>query len=66
MPRYFFHMHFNDDSVAIDPVGIDVPSLEMAIAEAKKARLEIMDEEALDQLWLEIMDEAGRIVAKVG
>jgi hypothetical protein len=66
MPRYFFHMHFNVDDVARDPIGIDLPNLELAIAEAEKARVEIMDEEALDQLWLEIMDEAGRVVAKVG
>jgi hypothetical protein len=66
MPRYFFHMHINEDDVARDPVGIEVPNLEMAIAEAEKARVEIMDEDALDQLWLEIMDEAGQVVAKVG
>ena len=65
MPRYFFHMHFDGD-VARDPIGIEVDDLEEAIAQAKEARAEIMDEEALDQLWLEIMDESGRILAKVG
>jgi hypothetical protein len=65
MPRYFFHMHFDGD-VARDPIGIEVADLEEAIAQAKEARAEIMDEEALDQLWLEIMDEGGRILAKVG
>ena len=65
MPRYFFHMHFDGD-VARDPIGIEVADLEEAIAQAKEARAEIMDEEALDQLWLEIMDESGRILAKVG
>ena len=65
MPRYFFHMHF-DDEVARDPLGIDVTDLNAAVAEAEKARLEIMKEEALDHLWLEIMDETGRLVAKVG
>jgi hypothetical protein len=65
MPRYFFHIH-TDEEVARDPIGIDLPDLAHAIAEATKARVEIMDEEALDQLWLEIMDESGRVVAKVG
>ena len=65
MPRYFFHIHVDDD-VARDVIGIDLPDLNEAIAEANKARAEIMDEEALDQLWLEIMDESGHVVAKVG
>jgi hypothetical protein len=39
--------------------------LPKAVAEARKARIEIMDEDALDQLWLEIMDEGGRVVAKI-
>ena len=65
MPQYFFHIHV-DEEVARDPIGIDLRDLNHAIAEANKARLEIMDEEALDQLWLEIMDESGRVVAKVG
>ena len=65
MPRYFFHIHVDAD-VARDVIGIDLPDLNEAIAEANKARVEIMDEEALDQLWLEIMDERGRVVAKVG
>ena len=65
MPRYFFHIHFDGD-VARDPTGIEVAGLDHAIAEAKEARAEIMDEEALDQLWLEIMDARGRGLAKVG
>jgi hypothetical protein len=65
MPRYFIHMHFAGD-VARDPIGIEVADLPTAVAEARKARLEIMDEEQLDQLWLEIMDERGRVLARVG
>jgi hypothetical protein len=48
------------------PIGVVVADLNHAIAEANKARLEFMDEEALDQLWVEIMDKSGRVVAKVG
>ena len=65
MPRYFFHIHFGGD-IARDPIGIEVADLEHAIAEAQEARAEIMHEEALDQLWLEIMDESGHVFAKVG
>ena len=65
MPRYFFNMHFDGD-IARDPIGIEVANLDDAIAQAKEARAEIMDEEALDHLWLEIMDESGRVLAKVG
>ncbi len=65
MPRYFFQLHFDGD-IARDPIGVEVSDLDHAIAEAKKARAELMDEEALDQLWLEIMDESGRVLAKVG
>ena len=28
MPRYVFHMHF-DDATARDPLGIDVPNLKL-------------------------------------
>jgi hypothetical protein len=65
MPRYFFHMHFNGD-VERDPIGIEIPSLARAVAEATKALTELIDEEALDELRLEIMDQSGRVLAKVG
>ena len=54
-----------EGDVGRDPVGIEVADLEHAIAGAKEARAEIMDEDARDELWLEIMDEHGRL-AKVG
>ena len=65
MPRFFFKLHFDGD-VARDPIGIEVSDLNHAIAEAEKARAEIIDEEALDLLWLEILDGSGRVLAKVG
>jgi hypothetical protein len=65
MPRYFFHMHFDGD-VGRDPIGIEIPSLARAVAEATKALAELIDEEAVDELRLEIMDESGRVLAKVG
>jgi hypothetical protein len=65
MPRYFFNLHLDGD-VARDPIGIEVPDLDSAIADVQRARAELIDEEAIDELRLEIMDEHGRIVAKVG
>jgi hypothetical protein len=65
MPRYFFHVHC-DDEVHRDDEGLELSSLRTAVAEATKARTEIMTEDELDELWLEIMDQSGRIVAKVG
>ena len=65
MPRYFFHVHVGD-KVERDPVGLEFSDLKDAIEEAQRARIEIMTEDDLDQLWLEIMDQSGLIVAKVG
>jgi len=64
MPRYYFHVHIGD-KVERDTVGLEFSDLDDAIASAKQVRVEIVHEDHLDQLWLEIMDEDGRIVAKV-
>ena len=65
MPRYFFNVHF-DRHIARDPVGVEVADLAEAVTQAKKARAEIMHEDDLAQLWLEIVDERGLVLAKVG
>jgi hypothetical protein len=65
MPRYFFNVHF-DDHVARDPVGVEVVDLTEAVSQAEKARSEIMREDELDRLWLEIVDEHGQVLARVG
>ena len=64
MPRYFFNVHLGD-TIEQDTVGVELPSLEEAIADAWRARAEIMTEDELDELWLEIMDEVGSVVATV-
>ena len=64
MPRYFFHVHIDDD-VKRDQVGLELPNLDNAVAEAQRAASEIMNEDRLDDLWLEIMDQSGRLLAKV-
>ena len=65
MPRYFFNVHF-DDHVTRDPVGVEVADLVEAVNQAQKARAEIMDEDELTHLWLEIVDERGLVLARVG
>jgi 2-iminoacetate synthase ThiH len=65
MPRYFFHVHCKDN-VQLDDEGLELSSLRKAVVEANQARAEIMSEKKLDELWLEIMDRAGHVVAKVG
>jgi hypothetical protein len=65
MPRYFFNVHF-DHHVARDPVGVEVADLAEAVNQAQKARAEIMGEDDLGQLWLEILDERGEALARVG
>ena len=65
MPRYFFHAHF-DEGITRDSTGLEFPNLNHAIAEADRARFELLTEEAHGQLWLEIMDNSGLVVAKVG
>ncbi len=64
MPRYFFHVHLGE-TVERDTMGLEFPTLDDAIADAKRARAEIMLEDALDELWLEIMDQSGKVVAMV-
>ncbi len=46
-------------------MGLELPTLNDAITNAEKARIEIMLEDALDELWLEIMDQSGNVVALV-
>ena len=64
MPRYFFHVHFGK-MIERDTVGLELSALDDAIADAEQARIEIMLEDALDELWLEIVDQSGSVVAMV-
>ena len=65
MPRYYFHVHY-DDHDEEDVAGLELPDLDTAVAEADRARAEFMTENELDRLWLEIADQSGRVLAKVG
>ena len=62
---HFYNVHF-DHHVARDPVGVEVADLAEAINQGQKARAEIMHEDELGQLWLEIVDEGGLVLARVG
>jgi hypothetical protein len=64
MARYFFHVHIGN-KLEWDTVGLEFSDLDDAIAAAKQVRVDIMNEDNLAQLRLEIMDDSGRIVAKV-
>ena len=64
MPRYFFCVHLGE-TVEQDTLGLELPSLKDAVKAAEKARTDIMREDALDDLWLEIVDETGNVVAMV-
>jgi hypothetical protein len=63
MPRYFFHVHL--ETIERDTIGLELSALDDAIADAEQARVEIMLEDALDELWLEIVDQSGSVVAMV-
>jgi hypothetical protein len=64
MPRYFFHVHLGE-TIERDTIGLELSALDDAIADAEQARIEIMLEDALDELWLEIVDQSGSVVAMV-
>jgi hypothetical protein len=64
MPRYFFHVHMNQ-IVELDRLGLELASLPEAVIGAHRARIAIMREDSVDQLWLEIADETGRVVAEI-
>jgi uncharacterized protein DUF6894 len=64
MPRYFFHVHL-DETVERDTIGLELPSLGDAVTAAENVRIEITIEDALDSLWLEVVDESGSMVALV-
>ena len=64
MPRYFFHVHCAS-RVKPDWLGRELPSLNDALAYAEEARLEIMLEDAVENLWFDITDQSGNLVATV-
>ena len=64
MPKFFFHSR-RGSSVEVDRLGVDFANLQDAVADARRARHEVMAEEDLDQLSIEIADQSGRVLAVV-
>jgi uncharacterized protein DUF6894 len=70
MPRYFFNVRSKAGFEA-DEVGVEFDTLEEAIADARRARTEMVVDEVLGQQtrptdgWFEISDEAGQVIATV-
>lgn len=64
MLRYFFHFH-SGSVITPDLEGSEFSSLEAAIAEAQRARKEIMADGAVAgrRYYFEIADQGGRVVA---
>ena len=64
MPKYFFHRR-RGSSIELDRMGVEFANLNEAVADARRARHEMMAEEDLDQLSIEIADHGGQVLAVV-
>ena len=70
MPKYYFHVR-SPSGLETDPHGLEFPSLDEAIADARKAGAEILLDRAVEdsqkhsQATFEIVDASGQVVAKV-
>jgi hypothetical protein len=64
MPRYFFHVHLNETAER-DLVGLELTDLLEAVVSAQRAISAIMVEDDTGQLWLEIADENGNVLARI-
>jgi predicted peroxiredoxin len=71
MPRYFFHVRSGSE-LEMDREGLDFPSLDEAIADARQAGAEMLLDQAVEdtrsrsQSMFEIVDaSSGQVVAKV-
>ena len=69
MPRFFFHMR-DEDWLVEDPEDSDLPDLEAARAKAADVARDYLAArlgagEPLDFQWVEIWDDAGRMLETV-
>ena len=70
MPRYFFNVR-SPSGLERDPQGLEFPTLDEAIADARKAGAEILLDRAVEEsekrssATFEIVDDSGQVVAKV-
>jgi hypothetical protein len=70
MPRFYFHIR-SPSGLEQDSQGLEFDTLDAAIADARKAGAEILLDEAVEEAKrqerasFEIVDDTGRVVAKV-
>ena len=64
MPKYFFNVR-SASGLETDSQGLEFPSLDDAIADARKAGAEILLDQKHFQATFEIVDASGQVVAKV-
>jgi dihydroxyacetone kinase DhaKLM complex PTS-EIIA-like component DhaM len=64
MVRYYFHIHY-DSKIELDFIGTEFSTLDDAIADARKARLELMADEGTDRCLIEVADQNGTLVATI-
>lgn len=69
MPKFFFHIR-DGEAVEIDPDGLEFPSLESAILDARKAAREVLAEklvtgERINGQRFEIASEDGTVLDTV-
>ena len=70
MPKYFFHLH-TENSIDPDGLGVEFPSLDAAVADARRALREYLRDEGIDdpreerRCRFEITDEHGRSITMV-
>lgn len=50
MPRYFLHL-YTESKIEPDLVGVEFPSLEAAVADARQARTEYLRDEGVEVDW---------------
>jgi hypothetical protein len=69
VPRFYFHIR-DGEALEVDPQGVEFPSLESAILDARRAAREILAErlmegETVDWQSFEITSEDGMFVEKL-
>ena len=69
MPRFFFHFH-DSDAHDIDSDGLEFPSLEHALSDARQAAREMLENgliagDPIDGQRFDVADEDGRVVETV-
>jgi len=70
MPRFFFHVRFDDHSQSRDELGLDFPDVETARAEAVRAAKDLRDGfvaqgQELRQYAIEVENASGELAFRL-